>query len=219
MSETPASLCSAIPRPTLERLPRYLNYLRTRHAEGCEQTSSAVIAQDLKLTAIQVRKDLAYVGSGKPRTGHSVSALIEQLENFLGYDDAKDAVLVGVGHLGQALMAYRGFADYGLNILAAFDTDEKLVGQHVQGKPIFHAEKLAHLTSRLGAPLGIITVPAEYAQDVCDQLVAGGVYGILNFAPIHLSVPDHVLVRNVDIAAQMALLSSSLREFHLKRKA
>ncbi|MBE6931048.1 MAG: redox-sensing transcriptional repressor Rex [Ruminococcaceae bacterium] len=217
MPETSAVSCSAIPRPTLERLPRYLNYLRTRRAEGCEQTSSSAIAQDLKLTAIQVRKDLAYVGSGKPRTGHSVSELIDQLESFLGYDDAKDAVLVGAGHLGQALLAYHGFADYGLNILAAFDTDEALAGQRIHGKPIFAADRLIHLTARLGAPLGIITVPAKYAQDVCDQLVSAGVCGILNFAPVHLTVPDNVLVRNVDIAAQMALLSSSLRELHIKR--
>ena len=167
----------AIPRPTLERLPKYLNYLRGKSAEGLLTTSSTAIAQAMHLSPIQVRKDLAFVTSGKPRVGHDTQQLIERLEHFLRCDSTHDAVLVGAGHLGKALLSYEGFGRYRLQILAAFDADETLVGTTIHGKPVFPMHKLANLTARLNAFIGIITVPAEGAQSVCDELVKGGVRG------------------------------------------
>ena len=144
--------------------------------------------------------------------GHDTQQLIERLEHFLRCDSTHDAVLVGAGHLGKALLSYEGFGRYRLQILAAFDADETLVGTTIHGKPVFPMHKLANLTARLNAFIGIITVPAEAAQSVCDELVKGGVRGIFNFAPVYLHVPDTVTVRNEDIAASMALLANSIQK-------
>jgi len=203
----------AIPRPTLERLPKYLNYLRAKSEQGQTQTSAVSIAQDMQLTSIQVRKDLAFITSGKPRVGHDILQLIERLENFLQCNNnTRDAVLVGAGHLGKALLSYGGFDNYKLRILAAFDSDESLAGTSIHGKPVYHNSRLSELTARLNAMIGIIAVPAPNAQSVCDALVKGGIKGILNFAPVYLSVPKGVIVRNEDIAASMALLANSIQE-------
>ena len=202
-----------VPAPVLKRLPRYLNYLRGRMQAGVERVSSTVISADLGLNPVQVRKDLAYVtDSGRPRTGFSVSELVHDLSAFLGHGSVKDAVLVGAGHMGTTLLAYGGFAGYGLNILAAFDVREELIGTEICGKPIFPMSRLSEMTGRLRASIGIITVPAEAAQAVCDELIAGGVRAIWNFAPAHLEVPENIIVQNEDIAASLALLSNRLAE-------
>lgn len=203
----------SVPQPVLKRLPRYLHYLRGKKQEGMERISSTVISADLGLNPVQVRKDLAYASdSGKPRTGFSVAELVRDLEAFLGYGGTKDAVLVGAGHMGTTLLAYKGFAGYGLNILAAFDNREEVIGTEICGKPVFPVSRIPEMTGRLCARIGIITVPPEAAQAVCDQLVAGGVQAIWNFAPVHLDVPENVIVQNEDIAASLALLSNRLAE-------
>ncbi len=200
-----------IPRPILERMPRYLHYLKAKRAEGMTRISSTVIATDLQLNPVQVRKDMACVNdSGKPRTGFALPGLIDDIERLLGYLNAKDALLVGAGNLGRALLNYEGFAGYGLNILAAFDVNESLIGKQIHGRTIFPMNKLTDLASRLNAHIGIITVPANEAQQACDLLVAGGVTAIWNFAPAHLEVPPHVILQNEDIAASLALLSNKL---------
>lgn len=204
---------ASVPQPVLKRLPRYLHYLRGKQQEGMERISSTVISADLGLNPVQVRKDLAYVsGGGRPRTGFSVEELVRDLELFLGYGSTKDAVLAGAGHMGTTLLAYEGFAGYGLNILAAFDADERLIGTEISGKPVFSAQRLTEMTGRLRASIGIITVPAKAAQEVCDQLIAGGVQAIWNFAPVHLEVPENIIVQNEDIASSLALLSNRLAE-------
>jgi len=205
-----------VPQPVLKRLPRYLTYLRGKKSEGLDRISSTMIAADLLLNSVQVRKDLAYVSdSGKPRTGFSVKALIRDIECFLGYGNTKAAVLVGAGHLGKTLLTYEGFEGYGLQILAAFDVQQDLIGTEVYTKPVFPVSRLPEMTRRLCATIGIITVPAESAQEVCDLLVEGGVQGIWNFAPVHLEVPEHVIVQNEDIAASLVLLSNKLSERNL----
>ena len=203
----------SVPQPVLKRLPRYLHYLRGKKQEGMERISSTVISADLGLNPVQVRKDLAYISdSGKPRTGFSVDELVRDLSLFLGYGSTKDAVLVGAGNMGRTLLAYKGFAGYGLNILAAFDIREELAGTEICGKPVFPAKRIPEMTERLCASIGIITVPPEAAQEACDLLVAGGVQAIWNFAPVHLEAPENVIVQNEDIAASLALLSNRLAE-------
>ena len=203
----------AVPQPVLKRLPRYLNYLKGKRKEGLDRISSTMISADLGLNSVQVRKDLACVSDcGKPRTGFEMNRLIHDIEHFLGYGNTKDAVLVGAGNLGKTLLAYEGFAGYGLNILAAFDIDEKLVDTEVHGKRVFPVSRLPEMTERLCASIGIITVPAACAQEICDLLVAGGVQGIWNFAPTHLDAPENIIVQNEDIAASLALLSNRLAE-------
>lgn len=136
--------------------------------------------------------------------------MIDDIEQFLGYDNTTDAVLIGAGKLGQALMGYKGFDEYGLNILAAFDSNPKM-DKTEEGKPVYHISKLAHFCRTNKVLMGIITVPAEGAQEVADQLIAGGIKAIWNFAPVHLDVPGNILVQNENMATSLAVLSVHLQ--------
>lgn len=196
---------------TLRRLPMYLNYLRSLAADRTENISATTIAEALRLGEVQVRKDLASVsGGGRPKVGYNIGELIGDLEHFLGYDDAVNAVLIGAGHLGLALLSYEGFKDCGLNIVAGFDIDKKLVGTEYFGKPILPMEKLGEMCKRLKLHIGIITVPAFQAQGVCDILIQNGIKAIWNFAPAHLIVPEGILVQHENMAASLAMLSRHL---------
>ena len=149
---------------------------------------------------------------GKPRTGFSVDNLIENMETFLGYRNVDDAVLVGVGSLGHALLGNPGFDQCGVHIVAAFDRNEAMDGLKVHDKPVFSVRRLTNLCRRMHIRIGIITVSAEQAQIVCNQLVDAGILAIWNFAPVQLRVPKNVLVRNEDLASSLALLARSLQE-------
>ena len=127
-------------------------------------------------------------------------------------DNNDDAVLIGVGSLGKALLSYNGFEHYGMNIVAAFDISKNIIGNEVGGKKVLHVEKTSEICRRLNIHIGIITVPEETAQIVCDQLVAGGVSAIWNFAPVHLSAPENILIQNENMAASLALLSKHLQQ-------
>lgn len=205
---------AGIPKQLLLRLPNYLNYLKTLHKEQPDlaNISAPVIAVALGQNEVQVRKDLSFISStaGRPKTGFAVCDLIRDIERVLGYDSVTEAVLVGVGHLGRAFLAYKGFDDYGLRILMAFDRDALLDGGTVAGKRVMGMDRLQDFCQRVKVHIGIITVPADAAQEVCDQLVQAGVLAIWNFAPVHLSVPDHVLVQNENMVASLARLSAHL---------
>ncbi len=204
---------STISQPTLRRLPRYLSYLKSLGPDAPEYISATGIAEALGLGQVQVRKDLAQVSSsGRPKVGYVTIQLINEIESFLGYNNVHDAVLVGAGRLGRALMGYDGFKSYGLNILAAFDSNADCIGTTESGKQIFSMERLGDICRRLGVHIGIITVPADQAQAVCDALVEAGIKAIWNFAPIHLYVPDGVLVQTENMAASLAMLSKHLAE-------
>ncbi|WP_077612023.1 redox-sensing transcriptional repressor Rex [Clostridium sp. Marseille-P2415] len=207
-------MVGGISRKTLERLPVYHHYLERKCREGAETISAPSIALDLQLNEVQVRKDLAMVTrtAGKPKMGYLVKDLIGDMEEFLGYHNANQAALVGVGSLGKALLSYKGFEQYGVEIVMAFDSDGRKVNTKIGGKMVLPLEKLENLCQRMNIHIGIITVPAEYAQDVCNRLVAGGVKAVWNFAPIHLAVPDHVLVQNENMAVSLAALSKYLYE-------
>lgn len=195
---------------TLKRLPAYLNYLTALPKDENANISAKAIAEALSLGEIQVRKDLAAVSDGgRPKVGYGVQTLIADLEAFLGYHDVSDAVLVGAGKLGRALLSYEGFQSYGLNIVAGFDTDAR-EGATAGGKPIFPMEKLPDLVTRLNIRIGIITAPAEAAQEVCDLLTTNGVLAIWNFAPAHLNAQKNILVRNENMAASLAMLRKHL---------
>lgn len=202
-----------ISKQALRRLPFYLEYLKKKQAEGVRNISATTVANDLKLNEVQVRKDLAAVSltGGKPKTGYVAAELIRDLESFLGYDNTKEAVIAGAGKLGQALLAYKEFERYGLNIVAAFDTDESVI----DGKRVLSAEKMSDICSRLKIHIGIICVPPECAQQVCDEMVACGILAIWNFTSVHLSVPSGVLVQYENLAASLAVLSQNL-EFEIR---
>ena len=199
-----------IPEISLQRLPRYLNYLKSL-PEGDKYISSGAIAAALGMGEVLVRKDLAYTSSsGRPKVGYVRAELIAAIEEYLGCNKKKNAVLVGVGGLGSALLSYGGFSKYGIDIVEAFDSDPEKIGTTVGGKAVRGDGELASAVNKYGALLAIVAVPAVAAQQVCDCLAASGVKGILNFAPVQLKAPESVVVRNIDVAASLAILASLL---------
>jgi redox-sensing transcriptional repressor len=190
----------------LSRIPVYLSFLKSLSGTIPENISATRIANALGQGEVQVRKDLARVTSGgRPKTGYPTKELTETLETFLGYKDVDNAIIVGAGKLGQALLNYDGFSHVGLNIVAAFDiagTEPSSDSRH-----IFPLSQLPDVCAKHQVKIGIITVPASQAQGVCDELVDAGILAIMNFAPTHLSVPSTVLLENENIAASLALLS------------
>jgi redox-sensing transcriptional repressor len=198
----------------LQRMPYYLQYLKARRVLGTEVVAAPAVAEAMGLNEVQVRKDFAAVSptKGKPKTGFVVAELIANMENILGYHNTKDAVLVGAGSLGRALLSYHGFQNYGLNILAAFDVDDRIVGTQIDTKPVFPMSSLCEICERLHVQIGIITVPADEAQNVCESLVRCGIRAIWNFAPAHLAAPKGIFIKNENIAASLALLSSYLED-------
>ena len=202
-----------IPKPTLERLPVYYRLLLQCREAGMQYVSSGQLGQRAGIDSAQVRKDLNHIWSdGRPGLGYEVDRLVTCLADSLGLHNTTDAVLVGAGRLGTALAGYPGFASYGLDIVAVFDSDPRKIGGILCGRPILSVEKLADLIERLGTRMGIIAVPAEFAQAVADTMVSAGVEAIWNFAPVSLQVPEGVLVRSEDLAAGLATLSYYLKE-------
>jgi redox-sensing transcriptional repressor len=201
----------AAPLPTVRRMPAYLNLLRRFRAEGHETVSGTRIAEELGLDSIQVRKDFSCTGMvGKPGVGFNIPTVIRMIEGFLGWDNATEAFLIGAGSLGTALMGYEGFHRYGLDIVVAFDRAPEKNGLNVHGKQVLPMETLPDLARRMNIQLGIITVPADSAQSVADQLVEAGIGAIWNFAPVSLKVPPTITVQNTELAAELAVLSVML---------
>lgn len=200
-----------IPQPSLRRLPQYHHYLVDLEDKGISRVSCSDIGRDLNCVPVQVRKDLQYTGIiGKPKTGYSVSELIQSIETFLGWNNINEAFLAGAGNLGTALLGHERFSKFGLRIIAAFDTDPTKIGKKLYEKPILPLEQLSDLASRMSIHLGIITTPAGTAQEVADEMVKGGIQAIWNFAPVRLKVPEHIIVRNEDLYNSLASLSWEL---------
>ena len=200
-----------ISKAVLKRLPGYVSYLRSIPADSSPYISATALANALGMGEVQVRKDLAMVSNGgRPKIGYLRESLIEDIEQFLGYDNTTDAVLIGAGKLGQALMGYDGFDSYGLNILAAFDANPDATNPKAK-KPIYHISQLEGFCRSHKVLMGIITVPKNHAQQVCDQLIACGIKAIWNFSPVHLEVPDNILVQTENMATSLAVLSMHLQ--------
>lgn len=187
-----------ISKQALCRMPYYLSYLRELEENGVEYVSAPEIAAALDLNGVQVRKDLASASNeaGIPKKGYKVACLVSGMEQLLGYNSMETAVLVGAGHLGSALLSFKGFEEFGLNIVAAFDKNEAIVGTEINSKPVYHIDELSEYCKSHSVRLAIITLPAEFAQSVCDMLIESGVLAIWNFAHTHLKVPEGILVHN-----------------------
>lgn len=195
---------------TVQRLPIYLDYLKNIAGKS-EFISATAIAQSLGFGEVQVRKDLASVcSSGRPKIGYNVEDLAAQIENYLGYNHTNNAVIIGAGKLGRALIGYDGFSRYGLNIVAAFDVSSDLVGTSEGGKPIYGMDMLTSFCQKERVHIGIITVPAVFAQGAADALVKAGIQAIWNFAPTHLDLPEKIILKNENMASSFAVLSSML---------
>ena len=200
-----------VSKSVLKRLPVYLSYLKSLPEGSAIYISATALANALGMGEVQVRKDLAMVSDGgRPKIGYLRERLMEDISLFLGYDNTTDAILVGAGKLGQALLGYSGFEEYGLNILAGFDI-HPTIEKTEEGKPILPMSELENFCKMNKVLMGIITVPAQYAQQVCDQLIACGIKAVWTFAPVHLDVPENILVQNENMATSLALLSMHLQ--------
>lgn len=198
--------------PSIRRLPSYLIIIRQALQNGESYISGTVIAQELNLEPIQVRKDLAITGIiGKPKKGYPVAALVAAIEHFLGWDKVHKAVVVGAGNLGFALAGYREFKLHGLEVIATFDIDRDKLGAIVHGVPVLPLEDLSAFVRDNGVEVAILTVPGPVAQDAADRLVEGDIKAIWNFTDHKLDTPSGVVVHREDLSSGYALLSVMIR--------
>lgn len=200
-----------VPKAVVNRLSLYLRELQRLEAAGQQTISSGQLGALLGFSDAQVRKDLGFFGQfGYPGVGYRCDELIRAMRDILGTNHRWPVVMVGVGNLGQALLGYRGFGRQNFSIVAAFDADPAKVGQTIQGIRILSLAELPEVVRASGVRLGMIVVPAEHAQGVADRLVAAGIEGIVNFAPVTLSLPPHVQSVSVDLAIELEQLSFAM---------
>ena len=201
-----------ISKATVARMPLYLRFLQEENLKGSTYISSAVIAQNISVSAVLARKDLALVSSeaGRPRLGFRVNRLIADIEKFLGYDSESNVIIVGAGGLGRAFLGYEGFTPNGLNIVAAFDWNVKLFGTEISGKPVLSMDELETFITERKIRIGIITVPKNAAQEILDRMVRAGVKAVWNFAPAPLRAPKDIVLQTEDLAASLAILAGKV---------
>jgi redox-sensing transcriptional repressor len=211
--ESRRAVMRLIPKPSLARLPLYYRCLREALRQNISYLSSSELGERCGVPAVQVRKDLSYLSQkGRSGVGYNVADLAAHLESYLGLANEKDAALVGVGNLGRALALYPGFATYGLQIVTLFDSNPVHVGSEVGGRTVFAVDRLTNLVKRLGIRIGIIATPAGVAQAVAEDMVAGDIKAIWNFAPVRLDLPEDVFVKQEDLAASLAVLSHHIQQ-------
>lgn len=201
----------SIPKAVVGRLSLYLRELQQLIAHGHATTSSNQLGRKLGFTDAQVRKDLAFFGHfGYPGIGYRCEELIGAIRKILGTHQCWTVAMIGAGNLGRALLGYKGFQQQGFQIVAAFDTDDAKVGTTIEGVRVYHLDRLPELVRQHTIRLGLITVPATAAQIAADRLVAAGVEGILNFAPVTISLPESIRQVGVDLAIELEQLSFSV---------
>ena len=202
---------SSVPVPVLRRMPSYLAFVKTLQKRGEKYVSSTRIAEYMDIDSTQVTKDLSHTGlTGKTRVGYEVDSFVRVLEDFLGFSKVDNAFLVGAGSLGSALLQDKGLAAFGLNIEAAFDVDDAKVGTKGNDIEIYHIDEFRAMAAERNVVIGIITVPAEHAQNVADLMVAWGIKAIWNFTPARIKVPSHIVVQNTTIYMNLAILFNKL---------
>ncbi len=201
----------SVSEQTLKRLPLYHRFLKEWRAGGRESVSCTDIANELKLDPTQVRKDMETAGvAGRPKVGYATVMAITGIEDFLGWNKANEAFLVGAGNMGGALLGYEKFEECGLRIVAAFDASPSKVGTMIHNKHVLPLDKFVDLARRMHILMGIITVPAEHAQGIANMMVEAGIRAIWNFAPIRLRLPENIIVHNEDLYCSLASLSQKL---------
>ncbi len=202
-----------VPPTAVARLPLYLRCLIEAQQQGSEILSSKELAELAGGNAAQVRKDLSYLGEfGIRGIGYEVESLIQHVSRWLGLTRQHNAAIIGMGRLGPALQGYRGFAEKGFKVVAAFDSDPAKVGTKIDGIVVQHISDLEETVRARGIEIAIVTTPGSAAQQVADRLVESGIKAILNFAPVHLEVPPQVNCRQVDLSVELQILC-----FHLER--
>lgn len=204
-----------ISKRQMERYPKYLAYLRKLKETGAEYVSSPELAQVFDCSQDQVRKDFQAISSisGRPKTGRKIQDLIDDIEDTLGYKSQNNVVVVGIGHLGTAFMNYQGFKEFGLNIVAGFDKDDgEMVGKTINKIRVYPFSQLKKIVEKQQVVIGIVTVPRRYAQMVIDALVDAGIKAIYNLAPVHVEVPDDIIIEGIDLAASLSVLAKRLNQ-------
>ena len=199
---------SLISKATIDRLPLYFRTLRLVQDEGIDVISSDELGRRLGITPEQIRKDLASFGQfGKKGVGYYVNELKHNVGGILGLDNHWNIAVIGIGHLGAALANYQNFVSLGFNLVALFDQDPKVIGTVQNHVKVEDVRELAQIVRERHVDIGIIAVPAAFAQEVADQLVTAGVKGIWNFAPIKMQVPDSMHIVNEDLSIGLSRLS------------
>jgi redox-sensing transcriptional repressor len=196
---------------TVRRLSLYLHFLEEFEQQGTATVSSEELAGRGGTTSAQVRKDLSFFGSfGKRGLGYSVPELVRRLREILGLGRTYRVAVIGAGKIGSALVRYRGFRHRGFEIVAIFDNDPLKIGLPIEGLVVRDVKQLEQ--SLIGEPvdIAVIVTPAEAAQGIADRVAALGVKALLNFAPIQVSVPDDVVVKSVNLALELEVLSYAL---------
>ncbi len=197
-----------IPETTVARLPTYLQVLVEATDRGVATLSSEELAAAAGMNSAKVRKDLSYLGTyGTRGVGYEVAALAREIAQALGIAEDQPVVLIGVGNLGRALATYDGFERRGFRLVALFDADPTVVGQQVGSHAVQPTADLEVVLHRHGVAMAMLAIPAPHAQAMTDRLVDAGVRSILSFAPVHVTVPEHVTVRRVDLATELQILS------------
>ena len=197
-----------IPQASVARLPGYLRALTSLARGGIASVSSEELASAAGVSSAMLRKDLSHLGSyGVRGVGYDVERLASEITSVLGLTQDWPVAIVGMGNLGRALAAYRGFAERGFRVIALLDGDPRLVGEAVAGQSIRPMEDLPGLVVDDGLAIGVIATSTEGAQQACDDLVDAGVRSVLTFAPSVLSVPDGVVVRKVDLSTELQILA------------
>ena len=200
-----------VPEPTLRRLPWYLSNAKLMRDNGEIFVSSTQISKETSIDASQVAKDLSYMNiSGRTRVGYEINDLIDELESFLGFTKMHKAYLFGVGSLGGALLRDSGLNHFGLEIVGAFDINPEIVGQKINGIPIYHTDEFENMMSKSGVNIGVLTVPINIAQRISDKMVSGGIKAIWNFTPFRIRVPESIVVQNTSLYAHLAVMFNRL---------
>lgn len=194
--------------PSIRRLPSYLHIIKQAKTEGFEYISGTVIARELNLEPIQVRKDLAITGIvGIPKRGFPVLPLIVAIERFLGWNIKRAAVIVGAGNLATALTGYPEFKFHGLDFLAAFDTDKAKIGSEIHGVRVYALDELPRVALEVNAQIAALTVPSCCAQQTADICIQNNIKAIWNFTNVKIKAPEDVVIQREDLSSGFALLS------------
>lgn len=200
-----------LPEPTLRRMPWYLAYIEILKSTGAKTVSTTRISRALNVDSSQIAKDLSFLNiKGKTRIGYDIADLSEALRSFLGFSREHHAIIVGTGSLGAALLHDKGLAKYGLKIVAAFDVDPALVGTTISGVQVYSVNDMETIRRSTGASIGILTVPANHAQNMADVMVSTGIKAIWNFTPYRVRVAEGIVMANTSIYAHLALIYNRL---------
>ena len=202
-----------LPEPTIRRLPWYLSYVRMLDNLHVEYVSSTQISKELNVQSSQIAKDLSFLNiRGKTRIGYEVHSLVSELEDFLGFNQEHDAVVIGTGSLGTALMQDHGLEHYGLNIVAGFDVRSEIIGRCVGGVPVYAIDELSAWQREHGVSIAILTVPVESAQEMADRAIKSGMTALWNFTPYRIKAPEDIVIANTSIYAHLAIIYNRMHQ-------